>query len=64
MRIALLAAIAFGLTATSASAQGVPDRSQAARVDIDDAATCLRLFRANRNAGLLPVLFLAASLLV
>ena len=34
MRIALLAAIAFGLTATSASAQGVPDRSQAARVDM------------------------------
>ena len=34
MRIALLAAIVVGLTATSASAQGVPDRSQAARVDM------------------------------
>lgn len=34
MRIALLAAITVGLTATSASAQGVPDRSQAARVDM------------------------------
>lgn len=34
MRIALLAAITVGLTATSVSAQGVPDRSQAARVDM------------------------------
>jgi len=31
-------------------------------LDTDDPATCLRLFRANRNAGLIPVLFIAASL--
>jgi 4-hydroxybenzoate polyprenyltransferase len=37
---------------------------QLARLDIDDPANCLRLFRANRDAGLIPVLFLAASLVV
>ncbi|WP_255553383.1 4-hydroxybenzoate octaprenyltransferase [Maritimibacter sp. DP1N21-5] len=31
-------------------------------LDIDDPDTCLRLFRSNRNAGLLPVPFLAAAL--
>ena len=31
-------------------------------LDIDDPALCMRLFRANRNAGLLPVLFFALSL--
>jgi len=34
MRIALLAAMTVGLTATSVSAQGVPDLSQSARVDM------------------------------
>ncbi len=33
-------------------------------LDVDDATICLRLFRANRNAGLLPVLFLAIAVLV
>lgn len=33
-------------------------------LDISDAGVCLRLFRANRNAGLIPVLFLAISLLL
>ncbi len=28
-------------------------------LDIDDPDTCLRLFRANRDAGLIPALFLA-----
>lgn len=37
---------------------------QLGRLDIDDPATCLRLFRSNRDAGLLPALFLAAALLV
>ncbi len=37
---------------------------QLARLDTEDGDTCLRLFRANRDAGLLPVLFLAGSLLV
>ena len=33
-------------------------------LDTADPAVCLRLFRANRNAGLLPVLFLAAALVL
>ncbi len=33
-------------------------------LDPEDPAVCLRLFRANRDAGLIPVLFLAMSLLV
>jgi 4-hydroxybenzoate polyprenyltransferase len=32
------------------------------QLDIDDPAICLRLFRANRDAGLIIVLFLAAGL--
>ncbi|MCU4651367.1 4-hydroxybenzoate octaprenyltransferase [Roseibacterium sp. SDUM158016] len=34
---------------------------QLGRLDIDDADTCLRLFRANRDTGLLPALFFAAA---
>jgi len=33
-------------------------------LDIDDPDVCLMLFRANRNAGLIPVLFLAVAVLV
>jgi len=33
------------------------------RLDIDDPANCLRLFRSNRDAGLIPALFLALALL-
>ena len=33
-------------------------------LDIDNPDICLRLFRANRNTGLIPVLFLAVSLLL
>jgi len=36
---------------------------QMRQLDIDDADTCLRLFRANRDAGLIPALFIALSLL-
>ena len=35
---------------------------QLGRLDIDDPENCLRLFRSNRNAGLIPALFLAATL--
>lgn len=35
---------------------------QLKRLDIDDADRCLSLFRSNRNAGLIPVLFLAVAL--
>jgi 4-hydroxybenzoate polyprenyltransferase len=34
---------------------------QLRRLDIDDPALCLRLFRTNRDAGLLPALFIAAA---
>ncbi|MCP3971990.1 MAG: 4-hydroxybenzoate octaprenyltransferase [Rhodobacteraceae bacterium] len=37
---------------------------QMRRLNTDDAAMCLRLFRANRDAGLILVLFLAAALLL
>ena len=37
---------------------------QLRRLDIDDPAKCLGLFRSNRNAGLIPVLFLAVALLL
>jgi len=36
---------------------------QLGRLDIDDPARCLALFRSNRDAGLLPALFLAGALL-
>ncbi len=36
---------------------------QLARLDTENPAVCLRLFRANRDAGLLPALFIAATLL-
>ena len=34
---------------------------QLSRLDIEDPEKCLKLFRSNRNAGLIPVLFLAAA---
>ncbi len=34
---------------------------QMQRLDLDDPASCLAAFRANRDAGLIPVLFLAAA---
>ena len=37
---------------------------QLTRLDTEDASTCLRLFRSNRDAGLIPVLFLAAAVTV
>ncbi|HSF63642.1 MAG TPA: 4-hydroxybenzoate octaprenyltransferase [Paracoccaceae bacterium] len=37
---------------------------QLARLDTTDPDTCLRLFRANRDAGLIPALFLAGAALV
>jgi 4-hydroxybenzoate polyprenyltransferase len=37
---------------------------QLARLDIADGPTCLRLFRSNRDAGLIPVAALALALLV
>jgi 4-hydroxybenzoate polyprenyltransferase len=37
---------------------------QMRRLNVDDPASCLVTFRANRNAGLVPALFLAAAALV
>jgi 4-hydroxybenzoate polyprenyltransferase len=37
---------------------------QLRNLDIDDPENCLMLFRSNRNAGLIPALFLAAAALV
>ncbi len=37
---------------------------QLRRLDIDDPETCLKLFRSNRDAGLIPVLFIAAAALL
>ena len=51
MLISLLGVWAFGLHLLW----------QMKRLDIDDPEVCLRLFRSNRDAGLIPVLFLAAS---
>jgi 4-hydroxybenzoate polyprenyltransferase len=33
-------------------------------LDIDDTATCLRLFRSNRDTGLIPALFFAVAALL
>ena len=37
---------------------------QMQKLDLDDPASCLRAFRANRDAGLIPALFLAAAALL
>jgi 4-hydroxybenzoate polyprenyltransferase len=37
---------------------------QLRRLDIDDPAVCLHLFRANRDTGLLPLLFFSGAMLV
>ena len=37
---------------------------QMTQLDIDDPASCLRIFRENRNAGMLPALFLAVAALM
>ena len=37
---------------------------QLGRLDTEDPEVCLRLFRSNRDAGLLAALFLAAAVLV
>ena len=34
---------------------------QMRQLDVDDPASCLRVFRANRDAGLIPALFLAVA---
>ena len=54
MAVALVGVWAFGLHLLW----------QLRRLDIDDPASCLAVFRANRDAGLIPALFLATAALV
>jgi 4-hydroxybenzoate polyprenyltransferase len=49
--VALLGVVAFGLHMVR----------QMRRLDMDDAGSCLREFRSNRDAGLLAALFLAVA---
>ena len=52
------------LALAGAWAMGMHMFWQMRRVDIDDPAACLAIFRSNRDAGLIPALFLAAAALV
>ena len=54
--------MSFGLAA--AWAIGLHMNWQLGKLDIDDTESCLRLFRSNRDAGLVVALFLAISLFV
>ncbi len=45
-------------------AMGLHMFGQLRRLNIDDPALCLILFRSNRDTGLIPALFLAAAVLV
>ena len=53
-------ALAFG----GAWAMGWHMAWQLSKLDISDSPICLRLFRSNRDAGLIPVLFLAVVILL
>ena len=53
-------ALAFG----GAWAMGWHMAWQLSKLDINDSPICLRLFRSNRDAGLIPVLFLAVVILL
>jgi 4-hydroxybenzoate polyprenyltransferase len=56
--------LAMSIGLAGAWAMGWHMQWQLSQLDIDDGAVCLKLFRANRDAGLLPALFLAATLFV
>ncbi len=55
--------LALSLALGGAWAYGAHMNWQLRRLAIDDSALCLRLFRSNRDAGLLVVLFFAVALL-
>ena len=55
--------MATGLALLGVSAFGWNMTLQMRRLNVDDPASCLVTFRANRNAGLIPALFLAAAAL-
>jgi len=54
--------LAMSIGLGGAWAMGWHMQWQLTKLDIDDGAICLKLFRSNRDAGLLPALFLAAAL--
>ena len=51
--------LAMSIGLGGAWAMGWHMQWQLTKLDIDDGAICLKLFRSNRDAGLLPALFLA-----
>ncbi|MGR3792725.1 4-hydroxybenzoate octaprenyltransferase [Vannielia sp. SX4] len=71
MTVAMIAALIepasplqLALAACGAWAMGWHLAWQLGQLNTGDPATCLRLFRSNRDAGLIPVLFLAAVILL
>jgi len=56
--------LALAVALIGAGAMGWHMAWQLAQLDIDDGTTCLRLFRSNRDAGLIPVAALGLALLV
>ncbi|MEL7301063.1 MAG: 4-hydroxybenzoate octaprenyltransferase [Pseudomonadota bacterium] len=69
MSLAIIAALIDGSPLVLAIALGAPWAMgwhmtwQLRRLDIDDPARCMALFRSNRDAGLIPALFFALALL-
>ena len=55
--------LALGLALLAPLAMALHMLWQLRRLDIDDPAVCLHLFRANRDTGLLPLLFFAGAIL-
>ncbi len=55
--------LALGLALLAPLAMALHMLWQLRRLDIDDPAVCLHLFRANRDTGLLPLLFFAGAML-
>ena len=64
MALATAKASGLALAVLGVGGMGLHMLWQLQRLDIDDADTCLRLFRANRDTGLIVALFFAAAALV
>jgi len=59
--LAQAAGLALGVALLGVAAFGLHMMRQMRRLDMDDAGSCLREFRSNRDAGLLAALFLAVA---
>ena len=59
--LAQAAGLAMGVALLGVAAFGLHMMRQMRRLDMDDAGSCLREFRSNRDAGLLAALFLAVA---